>query len=146
MLYTNIFLIFGILIILGLSAWAVILWREVFANQAKLKQFEKQQKDFLASSVKILALAIANDQLDLTEGAIRLKILLDNIDVNLVKQPDLAVFDTIYNATKHMATHDAREAMQLSLKIQQDSERTDLEEQYGEAIKAAAKKLLSTRF
>lgn len=138
--------IFGILVILGLSVWAFILWREVFANQAQLKKFEKQQKDFLASSIKILALAIVNDQLSLTEGAIRLKILLDNIDEDLVKQADFAVFDTIYNATKHMATHDARQAMQLSLKIQQGEERSDLESQYGEAIKNASRTLLSTRF
>ena len=63
-----------------------------------------------------------------------------------MKQADFAVFDTIYNATKHMATHDARQAMQLSVKIQQDEERTDLESQYGEAIKSASQKLLSTRF
>ncbi|MGI0119377.1 DUF2489 domain-containing protein [Zooshikella sp. RANM57] len=140
-LYT-LLLIIATVITLALAIWAIKLWREVFQNQAKIREYKKQHRDFLISSIRLIAAAVVNEQVNLSEACIRLRFLLENIDENILKQADFAVIDTMYLATKDMPTHDERHSLRPNKLNALDKERLELEAQYRQEIMHAAKKLL----
>lgn len=100
-------IILGLITIFALALYAVILWRRVWRNQQRLAKQEQERNTRLEGDIRILAQSLLSGQLPLIEGAIRIKVLLDNYSGQRRADVNLQVFETIYDATAHIPTHQA---------------------------------------
>ncbi|WLQ13721.1 DUF2489 domain-containing protein [Hahella aquimaris] len=97
-------------------------------------------------SITVLARCILSDQVELSEGSIRIKVLLDAVDPSLHEQEPYAIFSKIYRETEHMPTHGARKQVDKRFLFKLDKQRWDLEEKYREQIIDASKAILEHSF
>ncbi|HDZ56177.1 MAG TPA: DUF2489 domain-containing protein [Pseudomonas xinjiangensis] len=103
---TNVWLaIAGLLIIIALAAYAWFLWGRVWHTQQLRATQEAERNDRLAGDIQLLAQSLLNGQLPLIEGAIRIKVLLDNYSGPRQQNLDMEIFEVIYDATAHIPTH-----------------------------------------
>lgn len=142
-------------IVIGLLASAALLslilkkWRyikaaeEIRHTQDKTK---REKREHAIESIRIIALCMIEEQVELSEGCIRIKVLLDHISPELHEQEPFTVFSTMYGATEHMPTHGARKRANKALIRQLDSERFELEKNYKDAIIEAAKAIRDYSF
>ena len=70
----------GSLLVLALAAYALYLWRRVWQQQKALAAAEQERQQRLGGDLRVLAGSLLDEQLPLIEGAIRIKVLLDNYD------------------------------------------------------------------
>lgn len=104
----------------------------------------KQARSNILENLEILARALEDEQMNLTEGCLRIRVLLDLLDEGgHVLREDLVVFDQVHQKAKHLATHQAREDLPKAEKEKQDQERRALEEQFEAQIKQGAVALRS---
>ncbi|SFC11857.1 Protein of unknown function [Marinospirillum celere] len=111
------------------------------AKEAQEKELQQARSNLL-ESLEILARAVQDEQVNPTEGCLRIRVLLDLLDEGgHVLRKDLVVFDEVHQKARHLATHQAREDLPREEKEKQDQERRALEEQYEAQIKEGAKAL-----
>ncbi len=117
-------------------------------DQALLEAQEKAQaqRDYLLESVRVISLAMRDDQCELAEGCIRLKVLLDHLAPFLHEHQDFCIINTMYEATKHMPILDEWKKLKLRRRVELTREREALEDEHREAIVAAVGKLYSYNF
>lgn len=116
--------------------------RQLALAQEKLAAEKRQARANLLENLEVLARAIEDEQVNSTEGCLRVRVLLDLLDEGEhVQRDDLLVFDQVYHKAKHLATHKAREQLAFAEKEAQDQERRALEEQFEGQIKQGAKAL-----
>lgn len=101
--------------------------------QQKQVQQEKEQalKHSVQESVQVIALAVTQQQCNLSEAAIRITHLLGRLaPIDDTDYPSRfpATYE-LYEGVKHMPTHDARKALKKSVIRQLDIEREELEAQ-----------------
>ena len=87
-----------------------------------------------------------DEQVELSEGCIRLKVLLDHVAPNLHEDARFSIFNTMYESLKHMPTHEARKQTDKKTIFKLDQERFKLEEDNQETIKTASKEILVYSF
>ncbi len=97
-------------------------------------------------SIKLIAQLMIEEQVELSEGCIRIKVLLDHVAPDLHEHPAFSVFLKIYVATEHMPTHETRKKTDQKLIRKLDKERLTLEEKNKEAILNAAKQIITKEF
>ena len=100
-------IILGLVIIFALALYAVVLWRRVWHKQQLMTAQENERNSRLEGDIRILAQGLVTGQLPVIEGAIRIKVLLDNYSGPRRADLDTRVFETIYDATAHIPTHQA---------------------------------------
>ena len=98
------------LLIAALAGYALYLWRRVWRNERQQAELKEKQQTALAEDLRILASCLLDEQLPLIEGAIRIKVLLDNYDAELGQHPRCQVFQQLFEATEQVPTHAARKA------------------------------------
>lgn len=107
---TYFLILVGAVVIVALS---LIIFRQVRTSKAiAKKQAQEQaqyaaeaakQRDYVLDSSRLIATAILNDdKITLTEGCIRLKVMLDNINPQMHLTPEYSVFEEVYNRTSHI--------------------------------------------
>ena len=82
------------------------------------------------------------ERLLLIEGAIRIKVLLDNYDSSLSQDPRCEVFHLLFTATAQVPTHADWKALERSVRRQHEQRFSELELQHKAAARAAARWLL----
>ena len=115
-------------------------------QQAQQAQAEQQLEDTRLSatqSIKVIAQCMLDEQIELSEGCIRIKVLLDHVAPEFHKDPYFKIFTQVYEATQHMPTHEARKEADKKLIMKLDLERLTLEDEHKEAILSASRQLLS---
>ncbi len=132
----------ALLIIAGLAAYALWLWRRVWRRQRQQADAEQHHHEQLAGDLRILAGSLLDEQLPLIEGAIRIKVLMDNYDPQLSQDPRCAVFHDLYAATAHVPTHGDWMALDRRERQRYRSQFSELELQYKAAARAASRWLL----
>ena len=134
-------LVAGLIIIIALAVYALVLWRKVWdARQVKAEQ-ERERNERLAQDIQFLAQSLLNGQLPLIEGAIRIKVLLDNYSGPRRTDLDIGVFETIYDATAHIPTHQQWKDLPRTERQQHEQHMQALEEQHKEDAERAARQL-----
>lgn len=141
----NIFLLLGVLgavCVVALAAYAFGLWRNVWRRdreQAALKTATRKDQTY---SLRTLTKSMLDGDLNISEGAIRLKILLDHL------QPDGSGADqypdiyALHDAVNHMPRSAARDGYAPAEIKKLDAQRESLEAQYRDAVFAQGRKLL----
>lgn len=138
---TTFWLLAGLIIIIALAAYALVLWRKVWgAKHAKAEQ-ERTRNARLAQDIQFLAQSLLNGQLPLIEGSIRIKVLLDNYSGPRRADLDVGVFETIYDATAHIPTHQQWKDLPRSERQQHEQHMQALEQQHKDQAEHAARQL-----
>jgi hypothetical protein len=134
--------VFGLAIYLGILLNKLRLQK--IANQQLQLQLEEQKKkrfDDIRDSLRIIALAVTQDQCEVSEGCIRIKKLLDLLeDFNA---PQLDTFHEAFTEFDQFDYLDARKSLSKQEKFRQDNRRYMLEEKYHNSIKKSCQHLLT---
>ncbi|WP_256930716.1 DUF2489 domain-containing protein [Pseudomonas sp. ABC1] len=132
----------ALLLIVALSVYAGWLWHKVWQRRRQATQLQQRRRAVLAADLRILATSLLEGQLPLIEGAIRIKVLLDNHDPVLTGDPQVAVLHQIYSATAHIPTHAAWKALGRDERRRFEADLHALDVQHGEDVRRAARWLL----
>nr|WP_067291546.1 DUF2489 domain-containing protein [Marinobacterium profundum] len=139
----------GLVIIVALS-WYIVTHlralkeqrqqREAFQIQAETKA--REQRQYLIDSIRVIARAMSEDEkMTLTEGSIRLKVLLDNLMPELHQNPDFEIISTHYEATRHIPFLKGWKSLERSQQRRFRQEMDVLEQQHRDGLLRAAAKL-----
>ena len=132
----------GILLLAALAGYALHLWRRVWRQQQQQREAAQTSHAQLREDLRILAGALLEGQLPLIEGAIRIKVLLDNFDPQLSQDSRTAVFQTLFEATADIPTHADWQALERSERRRHEVHFGELELQHKAAARSAARWLL----
>ncbi|MGP0170660.1 DUF2489 domain-containing protein [Pseudomonas sp. NCHU5208] len=135
-------LVLGLLLIAGLATYAWYLWRRVWARQNAQVQAQRERLQRLGGDLHILASSLLDEQLPLIEGAIRIKVLLDNYDSDLSNDSRCLVFHQLFEATADVPTHAAWKALDKAERRRFEQRFNVLELQHKAAARTAARWLL----
>lgn len=142
-------LLVGTLLIVGLAFYAYRLRQQVAqkekAVQDALQTSQLQARTKTLESIHIIAQCALDDQVEIMEASIRLRVLVDILDAALLQQPEFKVLLEITQRGQHFATHQARKALSKPERMKQDYERIKLEGEYRDAVLAAAHHLLQLK-
>lgn len=133
-----ILMIVGGLIIAGLSVYAGILLARVRSQNKALAANQAKRLNYLHESIETIAKAMQQEQCPLSEGCIRIAVLLDNLP-NAEKSGFAERFPVIhdmYERIKHMPTHEARKQVPKQELRKLDREREGYEIELEQGIQA----------
>ena len=140
-----ILLALGAAIIVGLAAYAFTLWKEVRRRQAYREEELRRAHENCLSNLEIVASALLQEQVDITEGAWRCKMLLDILDPLLLERPSFQAFGEVYRLTQHLHTHSARKQLSPRERMREDRERLEIEAEWRQPVLSAAEEALHFR-
>lgn len=135
------------LIIAGLVAIACLLWfirnqmnvlSEGRRRQEKAEAFQAKRREDMIGSIRVIAMAVEEDQIEYSEACLRIKGLLDHVAPHLLKETPFRVFQTVHEKLEHMPTHRARQATETRFVEKMDKERFEVEETHADEIRRAA--------
>ena len=130
------------LLIAALGGYALYLWRRVWRNERLQAEARTQQQTALAEDLRILASCLLEEQVPLIEGAIRIKVLLDNYDVALGQHPRCQVFQQLFEATEQVPTHAAWKALDKQERRRHEAQFSALKLQHKAEARRSARWLL----
>lgn len=143
----------GGVIVLLLAGTAVYYLRKVKKMQAikaqqmkELDGLKSNHNNYLNTSVQVLAQGLIDDQLSLTEGAIRISVLLDNLKIDEAARSDYSAIFQLAEATSHIPILDAWGRLSKKEKKQFEKVRSAIEDQYKEFVVDAARRLKGQSF
>ncbi len=119
---------------------------------SKLKQAQKKHiqmnqqawlkaQEELASDIRFLANALVTQQCDITEGCLRIMVLMTRLDENLPHKEQFKTIASHYQQTQNMPHHQAYKALNRKQQHQLDQTRFKLEDKHREQILVEAKDL-----
>ena len=127
----TLFLLVALLIIASLAFYAGALLYRLNRQQQVRNQKTQQRIDNISQSIQTIALALEQQQCNLSEGCIRLFHLLEALPVK--DKPDFSLQFTalyaLYEQVKDLPTHDARKTQNKKDTKIQDIRREELESQ-----------------
>ncbi|MBZ9613124.1 DUF2489 domain-containing protein [Rheinheimera maricola] len=132
------------LLVAGLAFYAgTLLWRLQQQTQAKQKKLN-EKRQYLRDSITLICKAMREEQCELSEGALRVWVLLDHLVPERKPDPETTYpgLYQMYQVVKDMPTHQARKEQAKSLTLQQDELRLKAEQDLKQSILADAKALL----
>ena len=143
-----------VVIIISLAFYVAILLNKIKAQKAnQLKMVAEQQKqkaasqqqrnDTICESIRVIALATAQKQCNVSEAAIRLTVLLETL---LLKQPidmlaSYPALSEMFDKVKDMPTHDQRKKVPVKELKALDKKREKLESELEQQIMTEAQQL-----
>lgn len=146
-------IVLGALILIGLAATAiyyVLKLRRVQKEQAaqikKNKEAWQKHRDELASDLRFIANAMIQGQCEITEGCLRLKVLMDRLDDELQHKPEFKTIQRHFSQTISMPTHEAYKALSKQAQFKLDKQRYTLEAQNKEQVLAEVEVLATYKF
>lgn len=135
----------GLAIVAGLAAYAFTLWREVRRRQVVSEEELNRAHENCLSNLDIVASSLLQEQVDVTEGAWRCKLLLDILDPRLLERPEFQAFAEVYARTQHLHTHSARKDLAPRDRMREDRERLEIEAEWRQPILKAAEEVIKFR-
>lgn len=135
-------LIVSAVLIAALALYALYLWRRVWAKEKAQTEAVNTQRERIAGDLHILASSLLDGQLPLIEGAIRIKVLLDNYDSALSQNQHCEVFHQLFAATAQVPTHAQWKALEKNVRRQHEQHFSELQLQHQAAARTAARWLL----
>lgn len=131
-------LLVGISIVVALAIYAAYLWRRIWMLKRASKRQRGDRNARLAADIQFIAKSLLDEQCPWIEGAIRIKVLLDNYTGPRRESLDASIFETIYEATSHIPTHAGwRQLSRAERKLHQ-RHMDNLEKRHKEALLRAA--------
>lgn len=135
----------GVIIILLLAAYAARLRREVRRRDAFRKEEDTRAITNSLENLDYVSAALVQEQVNITEGAWRCKVLLEIIEPTLVEREEFRAFSDVYSRTRHLKTHSARRDLSPRERMGEDKERLQVEEEMHQPVIDAAKAVMLWR-
>ncbi|MGR4068124.1 DUF2489 domain-containing protein [Billgrantia sp. C5P2] len=135
----------GLAIVAGLAAYAFTLWQEVKRRSAFREEELRRAHENCLSNLEIVASSLLQEQVDITEGAWRCKLLLDILDPDLIERPGFQAIGEVYARTQHLHTHSARKQLAPRDRMREDRERLEVEAEWRQPVLEAAEEILRFR-
>ena len=132
----------ALLSVLALTLYAALLWRKVWQRRRQALTQTQARQVMLIDQLEVLARAMVQGQVNVTEGALRLAALLDLLVVPPQQQVDLAAIHRLAEDAASLAIGARRQALPRPERRAQDQRRQALEAEQGEAVVNAAGRLL----
>lgn len=131
-----------VLVLAGVAAW---LWYKVWRNtqqeqqmqgqlQQQQAQTEQNRIDYIHESLNVIACAVLDKQCPVTEGCIRMAVLLDNLPLDCDTKHRFSVVFEVYNATRHIPTHSSWKALGRKQQRKFEQEMMALEREHDAAV------------
>lgn len=108
------------------------------ATRRKNEAFMAERRKKMAESIRVIAMAVEEDQVEYSEACLRLKGLLDHLAPELLQQSPYSVFLEVHDRISHMPTHRARKKTDKRFVDKMDEERFAVEKEFRDAIRRAA--------
>lgn len=135
----------ALVVVAGLGGYAWSLWREVRRREAFRQDEVRRANENCLESLDAIAKAMLQEQVDLVEGALRCKVLLEIIDPILLEREPFRVFATVQARTAHLHTHSARKNLTPRQRMQEDRERIGIEDEHRQDVMDAAQAVIVFR-
>lgn len=128
-MWTTILIILALLIISAMLGYAIYLLLALQKQKKAFSQAKLARMKRLKESCEIIAKAMQSGECNLSEGVIRLKMLLDPLGHSLRNYSSMY---QLYEVVMDMPTHDARRTLKknerMRLDLQRESAEADLEQ------------------
>ena len=110
---------------------------------AELEQQKQQTQQHCRISIRIISNALLSDnqEITLTEAAMRISVLSTQLEPEELEQGNYLVFNQLAAATAHIPILDEWKKLKKGEKLKFDKERQEIEQQYRELAFAAARVL-----
>lgn len=117
------------------------------AEQERELEVQAQKKrDSMNKSIQILAQSLHTDQVSKTEAAIRISVLMEFLGVDDAVKEEYSALFQLADATAHIPILEKWKALPTKEKLRYDNDRMASEEQYGDFVVDAAKRLMGQTF
>ncbi len=131
-----------ILVLALVAGWMwLCVWRQAGERRRQeqsrqLQEAETEQKrlDYIYESLNVIAKSVLDGQCPMTEGCIRMAVLMDNLPLDCDTKHKFSALFEIYNATRHIPTHSRWKALDRKTQRRYQQEMLRLEKQYESAV------------
>ena len=137
-----------LIIVLALASYAGwLLWQlrqhrqRLAVQEAQAAARQAEHKDWLAESVRMIAHNMVHEDLNVSEGALRLRALLTALGVEGEARTPYLAIDELAEAVAQFATHADRQTLSAQARRNEDRAREAHERAYRERVLAAAESL-----
>ncbi|HDZ38690.1 MAG TPA: DUF2489 domain-containing protein [Marinobacter sp.] len=128
----------AIIALLGFIRRKKVTLSENRKRQEKAEAFQAKRRQNMIDSIRVIAMAVEENQIEYSEACLRIKGLLDHIEPQLMEKPPFRVFLEVYEQLRHMPTHQARQDTEARFVDKMDKERFEVEERHADEIRRAA--------
>ncbi|MBN6064399.1 DUF2489 domain-containing protein [Aggregatibacter actinomycetemcomitans] len=133
-------LIAAVCIVAGMIGYAVYLLLALQKQKKALQQARRNRINRIKESLEIIAKAMLNSDCNLSEGVLRLKMLLEPVGMALKNYPAMW---QLYETVEDMPTHDARKELKKNERMRLDLHRESAEAELESKIKLELNRLLT---
>ncbi|MCK9140767.1 DUF2489 domain-containing protein [Haemophilus influenzae] len=127
-----IFFVIALFLVTGLTLYAIRLLKQLKVQKELITKAKNERAIRLKESINIIARAMQSGECNLSEGVIRLTMLLMPFGKNLSTYPVMA---NLYEVVRDMPTHDDRKLLEKRERMRLDLERESAEVQFEQDIK-----------
>lgn len=127
-----IFFVIALFLVTGLTLYAIRLLKQLKVQKELIAKAKNNRVIRLKESIDIIARAMQSGECNLSEGVIRLTMLLMPLGKNLSTYPAMA---NLYEVVRDMPTHDDRKLLEKRERMRLDLERESAEVQFEKDIK-----------
>ena len=127
-----IFFVIALFLVTGLTLYAIRLLKQLKVQKELIAKAKNNRVIRLKKSIDIIARAMQSGECNLSEGVIRLTMLLMPFGKNLSTYPAMA---NLYEVVRDMPTHDDRKLLEKRERMRLDLERESAEVQFEKDIK-----------
>ena len=127
-MWKTVLLLVAVCIIVGMIGYATYLLLALQKQKKALQQARRNRINRIKESIEIIAKAMLNDDCNLSEGVLRLKMLLEPVGMSIKNHVTML---QLYEVVETMPTHEARNALKknerMCLDLQRESAGAALE-------------------
>ncbi|WP_308666396.1 DUF2489 domain-containing protein [uncultured Aggregatibacter sp.] len=133
-------LIAAVIIIAGMVGYAAYLLLALQKQKKALLQARRNRIHRIKESLEIIAKAMLNGDCNLSEGVLRLKMLLEPVGMSL---KNYSAMWRLYETVEDMPTHEARRELKKNERMRLDLQRESTEAELESKIKSELNRLLT---
>lgn len=133
-------LLVAVCIIVGMISYATYLLLALQKQKKALQQARRNRINRIKESIEIIAKAMLNDDCNLSEGVLRLKMLLEPVGMSIKNHVTML---QLYEVVETMPTHEARNALKKNERMRLDLQRESAEAALEKNIKLELHQLLA---
>ena len=139
-MWKTVLLLVAVCIIVGMIGYATYLLRALQKQKEALQQARRNRINRIKESIEIIAKAMLNGDCNLSEGVLRLKMLLEPVGMSIKNHVTML---QLYEVVETMPTHEARKALKKNERMRLDLQRESAEAALEKNIKLELHQLLA---
>jgi hypothetical protein len=139
-MWKTVLLLVAVCIIVGMIGYATYLLLALQKQKKALQQARRNRINRIKESIEIIAKAMLNGDCNLSEGVLRLKMLLEPVGMSIRNHVTML---QLYEVVETMPTHEARKALKKNERMRLDLQRESAEAALEKNIKLELHQLLA---